>query len=105
MIGLLTVGGHHTDVTGLVEETQDLAQRIIVGAYCAQAHHGPDLDHRRRRHYARVTGSLGRGLVNVDGVLIPDGIQPVLDHRLVDQETAVPRPASTRRLDLLEGGF
>lgn len=37
VVGLLAVGGNHTDVPGVVEEAQDLAQRIVVGPDTAEA--------------------------------------------------------------------
>ena len=66
-----------------------------------QAAHRPDLDHGRRRDDSRMSGVLGRGLVDVDRVLVADRVEPVVDHRLVDRMTARARLALSLGLDLL----
>ena len=103
VIGLLAVGGDHTDIAGLVEQFDDPGQRVVVGANSAQPHHRPHLDHRRRRDDAGMAGGPGRGLVDVDRVAVADRLHPVVDHRLVHRIAADPRLAPARRLDLLDG--
>ena len=63
MVGLLAVGGHDADIACLVEQFEDLAQRIVIGTDPAEAHHGPDLDHRGRCDDAGMAGGLGGRLV------------------------------------------
>ena len=58
VVGLLAVGGDHADIACVVEQFEDLAQRIVVGTDAAQAHHRPHLDHRRRRDDAGVAAAL-----------------------------------------------
>ena len=103
VVGLLAVGGHDADITGVVEHPDDLAQRVIVGPGATQAHHGPHLDHRRRSDDSGVAGSLGGGLIDIDRVLVPECVQPMLDHRLVHRVTSLAGLALSGCLDLLGG--
>ena len=66
VVGLLAVGRDHADIACVVEQFEDLAQRVVVRADAAETHHRPHLDHRGRGDDAGMTGGLGRRLVDVD---------------------------------------
>ncbi|CKU13587.1 Uncharacterised protein [Mycobacterium tuberculosis] len=100
MVGLLAVGGNHTDVAGVVEQLDDGSQRIVLRTHSAQTHHGPHLNHGRWRDDSGVAGGASRRVVHIDGVAVADGLHPVVDHRLVHRVTGQARLAGPGRLDL-----
>ena len=73
------------------------------GRVAAQAEHRPHLNHGRRSDNSRMSGRAGRGLVDVDRVLVADRVEPVVDHRLIDRMAATPRLALALGLDPLGG--
>ena len=101
VVGLLAVGRDHADIPGVVEQAEDLGERVVGRTLAAEAYHRPDLDHRGRRDDARMAGGLGRGLVDVDRVLVTHRVEPVVDHRLVHRMPTDPRLALSLGLDLL----
>jgi len=105
VIGLVAVGGDHGGETGRVEDVAHRAAGIVVVADLRmQPAHRPDLRHRGRRDDARVArGNRGVG-VDVDGIAVTDGLDPVVDHRLVHRVAPGSGLAGSRRSDLLGGG-
>ena len=60
VVGLLAVGRDDADIACVVEQSEDLAQRVVVGPDAAEAHHRPHLDHRRRGDDAWMARRLRR---------------------------------------------
>ena len=101
VIGLLAVGRDHADIPCVVEQPEDLGEWVVGRTLTAEACHRPDLDHRGRGNDARMAGGFGRGLVDVDRVLVTHRVEPVVDHRLVHRMPTGPRLALSLGLDLL----
>jgi hypothetical protein len=74
VIGLLTIGGDDADVARLVEEAENFAQRVVVGAHSAESGHGPNLNHRRRCDNAGVPGRFRCCVIDVDRILVADRV-------------------------------
>src|ERR1700736_4158778 len=83
VVGLLAVGGDHTDIPCAVEQLHHRAHGIVGRTLSTQAEHGPHLNHCRWGNNSRMPGSAGRGLVGVDRVAVPERLHPVVDRRLV----------------------
>ena len=101
VVGLLAVGCDHADIPCVVEQPEDLGEWVVGRTLTAEACHRPDLDHRGRSNDARMAGGFGRGLVDIDRVLVTHRVEPVVDHRLVHRMPTGPRLALSLGLDLL----
>ncbi len=103
VIGLVAVGGHDTDIPGIVEQLHRPAQRIIVGPGASQRPSwsrpgsSPAVPRCRDGPAAR-----GRGCVDVDRVLVTDRVDPVVNHGLIHRVPSHRRLARPGRDDLVD---
>ena len=96
LVVLVAVGGHHRGEAGVVEQLHQPVGRAVawrgagrpgrLGLQAGpQAPHDPGLEHGGRGDDAGEAGVLGGLVVDVDRVVVPHGLHPVADHRLVDR--------------------